>query len=105
MNDALRVGRRQSVGCLYRDLEDLIQIHGLPPDALLQALTLELFHHDKGMSISLLNIVDRADVGLIQLRCSQRLGLETVERLSTAKEILGNGLQRAVRAPADGPVP
>ena len=101
MNDALRVGRRQSVGCLYRDLEDLIQIHGLAPDALLQALTLELFHHDKGMAIIVLNIVDRADVGMIQLRCSSRLALETVERLAISKEIFGNELQRDVAAQAD----
>ena len=67
---------------------------GLSADALLQALALQLLHHDEGMPVVIFNAVDRADIGMIQQRCRPRLSLESFQRFGVAGEIFGNELQR-----------
>ena len=51
VNDALRMRGDQGLGHLNRDVENLIAIHGLSMDQLLQALALQLLHHDEGMPV------------------------------------------------------
>ncbi len=65
MNDSLGVGSGQRVCHLYADIEKVIDVHRLAPDALLQALPLQLFHDDEGMAVVIFDFEDGADGGVI----------------------------------------
>ena len=64
----------------------------------LQALALELLHHDEGMAVVVFNPVDRADIGMVQQRGRSRLARESFQRLRIAGEIFWNKLERDVAA-------
>jgi hypothetical protein len=51
---------------LNANVENLVGCHRLSRDALLQALALQLLHHDEGMPVVILNAVNCADIGMIQ---------------------------------------
>ena len=78
MDDCLGVRRNQSVRNLHTDLENLLGFEGLASNALLQAFPFQPFHDDKGMAIVILNVVDRADVGVVQLRGGARFAAKTL---------------------------
>ena len=69
---------------------------GLSGNALLQALALQLLHHDEGMAVVILNAVDGADVGMVQQRSRPCFPLEALQRLGIAGQIFRNKLQRNV---------
>src|SRR5271165_3509909 len=52
------------------------------------------------MAVKVGNIVDDADVGMVQLRSSAGLAQEAVEGLAVIGEVVGNELQRHVAAEA-----
>src|ERR1022692_5018975 len=47
MHDPFGMRRGQSVRHLDADIEHLLRLHGMSGDALLQALALQLLHHDE----------------------------------------------------------
>lgn len=78
MNDSLRVCYVQSL-CDLRDNPDpVLQIHRFRVDVLLQAFSLKEFHYDEGPSSMLTDVVDCADVGMIESRCSTCFALEAL---------------------------
>src|SRR5438270_418261 len=78
MNDAFGMGCNQRICDLNSNLEKLIEIHRLSVHTLLQALTFQLLHDNEGMAIVVVNIVNRADVGMIQLRGSSGFALKAL---------------------------
>jgi hypothetical protein len=58
-----------------------------------QRLPLQQFHGDEGSPIGLINLVDRADVRVIQRGRSLSLSLETAEGLGIVGEFVGKELQ------------
>ena len=60
---------------------------------LLQALALQLLHHDEGMPVVILNAMNRADVGMVQQRRRPRLAREAFQRFGVARKIFGDELQ------------
>jgi len=44
----------------------LMSLHGASLDAVLQGLAFQVLHDDEGLSLMLTNVVDGADVGMIQ---------------------------------------
>src|SRR5579859_5822178 len=66
MNDAHRMGGFQSVGGLNANFQDFVHGHGLAANALLQALPREQFHDNDRLVFVLFDLVNRADVGVIQ---------------------------------------
>src|SRR2546428_12182154 len=101
MNDSLGVRGGQRIRHLYRNLQELISLQRFPPDALLQALSLQLLPHDEGMALVILDFVDSADAGMAQLRRSPRFPLEALQGLGVANQIFRDELQGNVTAPAD----
>ena len=73
MNDPFGVRRLQTVGHLQRHRQDLVHLQPLPEHALLQRLALEQLHRDEVLPLVLVDVVDGADVRVIQGR--GRLGL------------------------------
>ena len=93
MDDSLGMRRHQSVCYLHPHVEDFLQGHRLPGDVLLQALSVELFHHNKGMPVVVFNAVDRADIRMVKLRSCPRLAGEPLQRFGVAGQIFWNELQ------------
>ena len=67
MNDSLGMGSHQSVRNMNRNVEQWFQFQRLASDPLLQAFPFQLFHHDEGMTVVIINLINGADVGMIQL--------------------------------------
>ena len=50
-----------------RNVEQWFQFQRLASDPLLQAFPFQLFHHDEGVPIVIINLINGANVGMIQL--------------------------------------
>jgi hypothetical protein len=59
----------------------------------LQCHAIQKLHGDKRLPIFLANVVNRADVGVIERRRRLRLALKPAERLGIARHIVGKKLQ------------
>ena len=77
MRDPLRVGRRQAVGDLNRELEHLRERHPAAGKSGGQRLAFEVFHHQEADALVGSDVVQGADVRVIQLRNRFRLEGET----------------------------
>ena len=93
MHNSLGMGGRERVGHLHGDVQNVFQRHRLAMDALLQALALQLFHDDEGLPVVVFNVVDGADVGVVQLRSSPGLPRESLQRARVLRQVLGDEFQ------------
>src|SRR5713226_1869439 len=93
MDDALRMCRVESVGNLYAQIEHRFDLQRLASDPVPECLPLQQFHGDEGSSIGLVNLVDRADVRVIQGGCSLGFPLETAKSLCVVGEFVGKELE------------
>jgi hypothetical protein len=59
----------------------------------LERLTIQKLHHYKCVRILLADVVDGADVGVIQSRCGLRLATEAAEGLWIARDFVGQELK------------
>ena len=71
MRDALAMRLVQRIGDLNRDLQCLIQRYGATSEALGERFTLEVFHNEKIRLLLAPDVVQSADVRMIQ--CGDRL--------------------------------
>src|SRR5205814_8144661 len=69
-------------------------------DLVLQSKAVEELHRDKGAALLFADIVDGADVGMIERRRGARFAAEALEHLRIAGEIVGQELQRDKAAEA-----
>jgi hypothetical protein len=92
VHDPLGVGRVQRVGNLDSEREQRIQRQRSLGEDVLQRASLEQLHRDEGTAFILVDVVDRADVRVIQGRGRARLAPEPLERVLVA-EGLGQELQ------------
>ena len=98
MDDPLGVRRLERVGDLDPDLEELPELEGPAPDPLGQRLALEQLHRDEVLALVLVDLVDRADAGVVERRGGARLALEALERGRVLRHLRGQELQRDVAA-------
>ena len=61
---------------------------------LLQRAALQILHGDEGAAVLLADVMNGADVGMIQRGRGSRLALEPAQRLSVARQIVRQELQR-----------
>ncbi len=94
VNDALAVCGVQGVGNLDAELDYAFQFHGPVGDAMLERHPLQVLHGNESFAILFPDVVDRANVGMVQRRCSLGLALETCECLSLSGHLVGQELQR-----------
>jgi hypothetical protein len=59
-----------------------------------ESLPLQKFHRNEGSPFSLVNLVDRADTGMIQRRCSSRFLPDSAESLSVVWNIIRQEFER-----------
>jgi len=73
VDDAFEMGRFESIGDFNTDVQKLVERQRLPIQMLLEALAVESFHDDKGQRSSVVDVIDRTNVGVIEGRSSTRL--------------------------------
>src|SRR5712692_9495030 len=100
MRDAFRVSGLQGVGDLDTQLQQLAGREGLGGDAVLQRLPFQKLHDDEGPAFIFADVVDGADVGVVEGGGGARFALEALERLAIARKLLGQKLQGDAAAEA-----
>jgi hypothetical protein len=93
MDDPLGVGGVQRIRELDPELQQFLRLEGLPGDAVLQRLPLQQLHADEGLALVLVDVVDGADVRVIQGGRGPGFTPEPFEGDLVAKELLGQELQ------------
>ena len=93
VNDPFGVRGLQTVGHLERHREDLVHPQPLPEDALLQRLALEQLHRNEVLPLMLVDVVDGADVRMIQGGGRLGLPLESLQRMAVLGQLFGQELQ------------
>ena len=101
MDNALRVRGIEGVGDLNADLQCVINLNAAAADALLQVLAFEQLHHQERLALILFNLVDGADIRMVQQRGGAGLALKTLQRALVAVELLGQKLGGDVAAQVD----
>ena len=94
MNDALGVGGVERVGNFDAEIEEKLQIHGAAADGMLQSFAVETFHGQVGLAVGFADVVNGADVGMIQRGGGARFAAEAFERLRVFGQFIGEEFQR-----------
>ncbi len=89
MDDAGGVSGVESVGDLNRDVEKLIEIDGAIGDEVFEGLAVEEFHGDEGAAFVFADVVDGADVWVVQSGGGLGFALEAGEGLRVGGDIFG----------------
>ena len=98
MHDSLGVRRIEPVRDLNADLQKLRYFDGFPGNAVLESASLKQLHGDKRTAFEFSNVVDGADVRVIQRRRSARFAPKSLDRLRVLRNIVGKEFQRHVPA-------
>jgi hypothetical protein len=83
----------QPLGHLDRQREHCLAVHGLAADAVFQRLAIQKLHCDKRLLVALADLINRADVGMIQGRSRPRFPTKSFQRLRVISHIIGKELQ------------
>ena len=94
VDDAGRVRCFERVGDLDRQRQQPIDLERAPCDLMLQRRPVEKLHDEKRAAVLLADIVDRADVGVVQRRCGSRLAAESCQRVGIPRQVWRQELQR-----------
>ena len=73
--------------------QDQLGFHGTPADAMLQRQPVQKLHGDERLSVLLANVINRADIRVIQCGRSLRLALKAGERLCVSGNFIGKELE------------
>jgi hypothetical protein len=93
VNDSFCVCRVQGIRDLDAQIEHRFDLQRLAIDPVPERLPLQQFHCDEGSTVGLVNLVDRADVRMVQRGRSFGFSLETAEGLRVVGKIIGKKLQ------------
>ena len=98
VNDAFSVRSVERLRDLNTDIQECIRWESAPFDALLEGFTLEQFHHQKKSSLVFLNLVNGADVGVIQRGSGTCFAAEALQRLRVLVEFFREKFERHTAA-------
>ncbi len=93
MEDSLRVRRMECVSHFNGQVQQYIGIDGFPGYAVLQRHTVQKFHRDEGPIPALSDLVDGADVGMIEGGSRAGLTPEAFQSLRIRRHIVGQEFQ------------
>jgi hypothetical protein len=93
VDDSLRMCRVQRIGDLDAQIEHRFDLRRLATNYVPECLPLQQFHRNESSSICLVDLVDRADVWVVQGGRSLGLPLKTAEGLSVVGKLVGKELQ------------
>src|SRR6516162_270335 len=66
VNDALTMRGIQRIGQLDREREDIFVFHRVAPDSVPEGYAVKKLHHHEGAGLVLPDLMDGADIGVIQ---------------------------------------
>src|SRR5262249_30394950 len=101
VHDSRPVGGLQRVRDLRPQLQDLRHRHRPGFDDVLECLSLHPLHHDEGATRVLADLVDGADVRVIEGGSRARLAVEPLQGLRVPLRVLGKELEGDVAAQAE----
>src|SRR5262249_10829003 len=88
MDDAFAVSCIERIGDVNGDSEEGFEIEGAASDGVLESFAFQAFHGDVGAAIFFADVIDCADIRMIERRGGLSLALEADEGL----RILGDGV-------------
>ena len=94
VNDALRMRSLEPVRDFNRQSEKQSEFERMESDAMLERRPFKKFHRDEGLGVVLANLVNRADVGMIQGRRSAGFAAEPLEGLCVLGKFFRKEFQR-----------
>ncbi len=94
MDDAFAVGGVEGVGHADRQVEQSIDRERAHGDAVLQGDALQKLHRDKGPAVVLVDVVNRADVRVVERTGGAGLALEALESRMVGGDVVGQEFQR-----------
>ncbi len=94
MHDALGVRCGERVGNLDRKLDRGVHVERHASDSLVQPAAFEQLHHDEPPAFPFPDVVNRADVRVVQRRGRARLAQMPVDRIGIPRVGFGHELQR-----------
>jgi len=89
MDNTAAVRGIQGIGEFDGDIENSIEFQGLASDQVLQGYAVEKLHDDEGFSVLLADVVDGADVGMIESGGGLRFALEASKGLRIVGDVVG----------------
>ena len=89
MNDALCMRSVKTVGDFDGERQEHVRLQGPPGNEVLQSLTFKKLHGDEGLTIRLADLVNGADVGVIQCGSSLRFPLKTRQSVRIMRRLVG----------------
>ena len=93
VDESLGVGGVEGIGDLGCQNEQGVEFDGLAGDAVLQGRAIEVLHGDEGAAVVLSDVVNGADVGMIERGGGLGFALKTGEPLGIAGDIFGQEFQ------------
>jgi hypothetical protein len=109
MDDPLGMGRVEGVGNLDGCIQHLFALHRFSGNQVLEGLALEQFHGDEGLAVVLVDLVNRADIRMVERGGGARFALKPLQCLGITGQFWGQEFQRdaasqlAVFSPEDHP--
>src|SRR3981081_1874660 len=100
MDDSLSVRRIEGVGNFDTQRKQRIEFQRAIADTMFQRRAVEVLHDDERLAVLLADIVDGADVRMVECRGSSGLTAESLQRLPVLRDILRKELRgnEAVKA-------
>src|SRR5438270_11089369 len=86
MDNALGMRRIERIGYVNADRQQSFGLKRARADQILQRLAFEIFHDDEGLIALLADVIDRADIGMVQRRGGLSLTAEAAERRRVASD-------------------
>ena len=98
MDDAFGMGGVESTGDLNSEFEQAREIERFSGDVVFESLAFEQFHGDEGTAFKFADIVDGANIGVIQGRGGARFTAKAFDGLRVLRNIVGQEFQGDVAA-------
>ncbi len=100
VNDSLGVRGVEAVRDFDAGVEEFGDFDGPAVDAVLERLAFEKFHGDERAALEIADVVDGADVWMIERGCGARFTAETFDGLGVLRNVIGQKFQRDTAAEA-----
>jgi hypothetical protein len=94
MDDSFGVSSIEGIGDFDGERKRRIEVHRPAHDGVLERHAVQKFHYDVGLSVLLANVVNGADVGMIQGRGSLRFSPKTAQGLRVFGYFVRQKLER-----------
>ena len=98
VDDPLRVCGVQGIGDLNAQIEHCFNLQRLAIDYMAEGLPLQEFHSDECSPLDFVNLIDRADVRVVECRRCSCFASESLQRMRIVGESIREELQSDVAA-------